>query len=587
MKKSLLSVFAVAAGLLMATSCSNEREEVQSEGEAVVSFVAELPRSMVNRAPSRAAAASAFGDGTTATHLSYAVYEVNGENWTLLDKLSRDTTLTDLKTTIKLNLSNGKTYAVAFWADATNSIYAFDKATYKITANYTDVVSSDENLDAFYAVKTLTVNGASQQSVELRRPFAQLNIGTGDLQTSADANHEVTKAAVTAKVYSQLNLKNGEVEGEAAEVTFALADLPAVTFPIAGYNYLAMNYLLVSADKSSDNAITIRYDEASGVDARTFENVPLQRNYRTNIYGNLLTNTTEFDVEVNPDFDGTQCTVSTTAELKEALAAGVTDIQLAAGTYYLKGLTLTADAAISGTDAATTIVSLNLEEGEADWQEYYLNAIDHKLTFNNVMYNQTGKVYAVLNPADSKKTAGSIFAGELVMNNCICNGTVAVVADKTTLTGCTVTNYTKSSTEGYPIIIFGNDNCQVLLDNCTVNGKTKGIMLYAYENAYTYDLTVKGCQINSTLADDKAAIELHTENGIKGNLTITNTTWSGFPTDAVYNDGLWHEIVNQGTANDYGNAYGTTKRFNVTVDGTSVQTQDLDYQGAADSALPQ
>jgi len=30
----------------------------------------------------------------------------------------------------------------------------------------------------------------------------------------------------------------------------------------------------------------------------------LQRNYRTNIYGNLLTNTTEFNVEVNPDFDG-------------------------------------------------------------------------------------------------------------------------------------------------------------------------------------------------------------------------------------------------------------------------------------------
>ena len=585
MKKSLLSVFAVAAGLLMATSCSNEREEVQSEGEAVVSFVAELPRSMVNRAPSRAAAASAFGDGTTATHLSYAVYEVNGDNWTMLDKLSRDTTLTDLKTTIKLNLSNGKTYAVAFWADATNSIYAFDKATYKITANYTDVVSSDENLDAFYAVKTLTVNGASQQSVELRRPFAQLNIGTGDLQTSADANHEVTKAAVTAKVYSQLNLKNGEVEGEAAEVTFALADLPTVTFPIAGYNYLAMNYLLVSADKSSDNAITIRYDEASGVDTRTFENVPLQRNYRTNIYGNLLTNTTEFDVEVNPDFDGTQCTVSTTAELKEALAAGVTDIQLAAGTYYLKGLTLTADATISGTDAATTIVSLQLADGDPSYGEYYMDARGHKLTFNNVTYSQTGNgIYAIM---EHNGTSGTLFADELVMNNCICNGTLSIVADKATLKGCTVNNDRKSATQGYPIIVFGNDNCKVLLDNCTVNGVTKGIMLYAYDRAYTYDLTVKDCNFVSTLADDKAAIELHTEGGIKGYLTITNTTWSGFPTHEVYNGGLWHEIVNQNSATDYGNAYGLTKRFNVTVDGTSVQTQDLTYKGAANSALPQ
>ena len=125
MKKSLLSVFAVAAGLLMATSCSNEREEVQSEGEAVVSFVAELPRSMVNRAPSRAAAASAFGDGTTATHLSYAVYEVNGENWTLLDKLSRDTTLTNLTTT-STNTENDSWYDLAgrqYDSPTTPSIY--------------------------------------------------------------------------------------------------------------------------------------------------------------------------------------------------------------------------------------------------------------------------------------------------------------------------------------------------------------------------------------------------------------------------------------------------------------------------------
>ena len=77
MKKSLFSMFAVAAGLLMATSCSNELEEVKTEGEAVVSFTAQLPKSMVNRAPKALTAdAATFGDGTTATNLSYAVYKV-------------------------------------------------------------------------------------------------------------------------------------------------------------------------------------------------------------------------------------------------------------------------------------------------------------------------------------------------------------------------------------------------------------------------------------------------------------------------------------------------------------------------------
>lgn len=159
MKKSLLSMFAVAAGLLMATSCSNEFEEVKTEGEAVVTFTAEVPNSMVRRAPKAVTAAASFGDGTTATHLSYAVYEVDGDNWTLIEKLSRDATLSNLKTTIKLNLANGNTYAVAFWADAEGSIYDFDKDKYAVTANYADgVVSNSESLDAFYAVTTLTVN---------------------------------------------------------------------------------------------------------------------------------------------------------------------------------------------------------------------------------------------------------------------------------------------------------------------------------------------------------------------------------------------------------------------------------------------
>ncbi len=835
-------MFAVAAGLLMATSCSNELEEVKTEGEAVVSFTAELPKSMVSRAPQRAANASSFGDGTTATKLQYAVYEVKDDAWTLIDKLSGDTTLSNLKTTIRLNLSNGNTYAVAFWAAAPTSIYDFDKATSTVTANYAAVASSDENLDAFFAVKTLTINGSSQQTVELRRPFAQLNIGTGDLQASADANREVKKAGVTVKTYSQLNLKTQEVAGDAAEVTFALADLPTVAFPVTGYSYLAMNYLLMPTDKSADNTVTIIYDNAS-VPARTIENVPLQRNHRTNIYGNLLTSTTEFNIEVKPETEGEEnveiwdgattkapeevnnvliiktpaewaalcgtivsknielaadldfgdhelgsitlnnatvdgkgftiknvklvgdnkcqprlgtyhaslfcspygdadtirhltvkgakvvclnedhevnnikghaaviiatiesgsvkvtledvhvigadvygiqpvagligrtsraqvkidgCSVEdsylhnvamanesgfvatifgrtdvtgnvtivntvsknntiegyyaprrgeasiqeiahtnidvtgvtasgntitkkllvgTTKELTEALAANAADIVLAAdSTYYLKGLTLTADATISGIDAAKTFVALQLEATDPYYGEYYVDARGHKLTFNNVTYTQTGNgIYAVM---EHNGTAGTLFADELAMNNCICNGTLSIVVDKATLTGCTVNNDRKSATQGYPIIVFGNDNCNVLLDNCVVNGVTKGIMLYAYANAYTYDLTVKDCKFISTLADDKAAIELHTEGGIKGNLTISNTTYTGFPTDDVYHKGLWHEIINTTETSSYGNAYGTTKRFNVTVDGEAVQEQDLTYQGAERSAYP-
>ena len=590
MKKSLLSVFAVAAGLLMATSCSNEREEVKTEGEAVVSFVAELPHSMVNRAPKALAEdVTTFGDGTTATNLNYAVYKVGTDGaWTEISDLSGSKTI-NLQTTVALKLVNGNKYAVAFWADAPSSIYTFDKANCTITADYTNVATSDESLDAFYAVKEFTVNGSSQETVELYRPFAQLNIGTADLEESAKAGQEIAEAGITVKTYNTLSLKDGAVSGE-ADVTFAKATLPTVTFPVTGYSYLTMNYLLMPADKSSDNTVTISYDNANVPD-RVFNNVPLQRNYRTNIYGNLQTSTTEFNVIIKPEFDGTQLIVSTSAELEAALKAGEAEILLAPNSTFVlpDRLVLSNDVTISGTDAASTIITLQYIE-PADGttnpnKEYYLDARGHKLTFNNVTYNQTGD--AIGGNLAWRNVTGTLLAAELAMNNCICNGTVSIVADKATLTGCTVNNDKKSSYKGYPIIIFGNDNCTAVLDNCIVNGVTKGIMLYAYQNAYTYDLTVKDCNFVSTEADDKAAIELHTERGIKGDLTISNTTWSGFPTHEVYNGGLWHEIANENKATDYGNAYGTTKRFNVTVNGSSKQTQDLTYKGAANSAYPQ
>ena len=59
-----------------------------------------------------------------------------------------------------------------------------------------------------------------------------------------------------------------------------------------------MDYLLVGADKATVD-VAFNY---GGPQNRTFTNVPVQRNYRTNIYGSLLTNTTDFNVIIEPAF---------------------------------------------------------------------------------------------------------------------------------------------------------------------------------------------------------------------------------------------------------------------------------------------
>ncbi len=296
--KKMLTVFAITS-MLFATSCSNEEldnlTKETNNANSTVTFTAQLSNAMQTRA---------FADGTTATTLDYAVYEVgDNNNWELLPDLGKADQTINMSTTVSMNLVNGKTYAVVFWADAPSSIYKFDATNVNVKANYTSATSSNENYDAFYAVEQFTVDGKTlDRTVDLKRPFAQLNIGTSDLATAKSAGIEVTKAGVKVKTYNTLNFKDGSVEGE-AEVSFAAAALPDETFPAtsSGCKYLTMNYLLMPTDKKADNTVTISYDGAA--DERVFQNIPLQRNYRTNIFGSLLTSTNNFNVTIAPEFE--------------------------------------------------------------------------------------------------------------------------------------------------------------------------------------------------------------------------------------------------------------------------------------------
>ena len=173
-----------------------------------------------------------------------------------------------------------------------------------MTVNYDGITANKENLDAFFHAETaLTVNGPVSKAITLLRPFAQINVGTNDLATADMAGVKVNTSSIAVKTYRTLNLLSGAVDATTETlVTFAKAAIPSgETFPVDGYDYLSMAYVLVGADKQL-------VDITLGVDATTnepvFTGVPVQRNYRTNIYGSLLTNPAIFNVEINPDFGG-------------------------------------------------------------------------------------------------------------------------------------------------------------------------------------------------------------------------------------------------------------------------------------------
>ena len=359
MKKLFFGMLAIVA--MIATSCQQETDLGVNAGEAAaVSFNVGTPT-------------RAYSDGLKAENLQYHVYTEDG---VLLANLSGTATLEGGSANVKLDLSTGDTYYVLFWADAAG-YYTVNPTAKTVTVDYTNAVSNDENRDAFYAYhKIENVQAGQVENVELKRPFAQLNIGTNDYDKMVDAGREIKYVQVATTAYKTFLFAENEVANE-VEVTYAYAALPeGETFPVADYKYMAMNYLLVGSTKS---LVEVKVDFSTNADGTGYNNqftvgsVPVQRNYRTNIYGSLLTNNVDVNVEIKPGFDNddkygvdlngnTYAKVETAAEFASAFESGSEiDIVILEGDINLNDL-LSRAADPSLTVASGKEITLDLNE---------------------------------------------------------------------------------------------------------------------------------------------------------------------------------------------------------------------------------
>lgn len=351
MKKTTLMCVTFAATGLLTTSCSNDLDQPAPGNDGNVVITAHMPAGINSRA---------FSDGTKATTLHYAVYEEGTQNVVFTSENASDPKASyngDLTFSLSLNLVKGRSYDFIFWADCggSDSPYTFSPEDQDIWINYSGIKSNDENRDAFFNVeKNITVTGAMQKNIQLQRPFAQLNIGTDDLDKMAAANVELGTVSVEVKdAYNNLNLMNGTAsvdsdhldafDGKSLVYDFAAIPGDSETFPVEGYTYLAMNYVLtgnVIIDEDVNQAqketkdVVLAFKDKSGAEINTFtvSAVPFQRNYRTNIYGSLLTSSVDYEIEIVPDYNKPAHTVAIDySMLKDLLDSDTERIEIPAG----------------------------------------------------------------------------------------------------------------------------------------------------------------------------------------------------------------------------------------------------------------
>lgn len=311
MRKLLLSLIAIGA-TLFATSCVNELDESVKGKVGQVTFTVDAPE----------LATRTYGDGANATHLMYAVYDETAKGdadgvapivggVSLMEVGTEVEINAEGKAVVVLDLIDGNSYSVLFWA--VNENYK-EEATRAFTINWESktmtmkqtIVGNTEAYDSFYAhVDTFTIDGANTQSITLTRPFAQLNYGSNDFVVAEDLNFVAATSEVTImNAPTVLNCDSGTVSSPAdVDIIYSANAIPTGDFFVdsASNKFLAMNYVLVDGKQLFDTNLKVVAVNGKLIE-NNYNSVPLQRNYRTNVYGSLLTNGADFDVTIEEQF---------------------------------------------------------------------------------------------------------------------------------------------------------------------------------------------------------------------------------------------------------------------------------------------
>lgn len=239
--------------------------------------------------------------------------------------------------------------------------------------------------------------------------------------------------------------------------------------------------------------------------------------------------------------------ITTSAELAEAVSGSNANLYLAEGTYTLP----TSNFSNKKINGAGARVKVNL--GTLD------NLIDN-VTFNGLWFTTANTEYTCFKNTSATHT----------FEYCNFTGLYFAYEKQTTFQDCNFfsVDYEKKifwitvTKSSYAVQMYVGNSNHYFYHCVSTSAESKALLIYN-EGHSEINATVENC-IFIGKNPSKAGIEMHTEYGTYGSLTVVNTIVTGFNND--YHKGLWRDVNNQTGV--------MTKNFTVKVDGVTVQAAE-------------
>ena len=322
--KTKFYIMLAATALLLLTSC--QRDELQggsiSGEEVTVSISAVVPGDggavvKSNDNP---------GNGSDVNRCILEVYLLGGEDGSVTASLygTRQVVKVENLTAAfeDLNLITGQKYRLVLWADhvddpknglGTDLYYDTENLPSVSYKSGTEYESNEDSRDAFFKVEEFELDGPEDRTVSLTRPFGQINIITTDYGLIPSTHSDLLPVKVKLafpSIPTSIDLVNGTVNDMDEVTTSTAVDIAGLDVDgEEDSKQLSFDYILAPAEGQtvvSEFTMSFLKDDGTTPVAKdyTFESIPVQRNYRTNVSGALLTDRAGVDVKVEPGFDG-------------------------------------------------------------------------------------------------------------------------------------------------------------------------------------------------------------------------------------------------------------------------------------------